>query len=91
VSTEGLQWRHVSVRHHVLMQHNLQIQDRPVRSRGAQRVPASIAELSLGPPQGSLGVIMEEGSEDCAGSEADEGQSAPHASAAKGAANGKKR
>ena len=87
-------WRHVSVRHCRLMQHILQMQDGPVRSRGAQRVPArlaSMAELSLGPPQGSLGVIMEEGSQDCAGSEADEGQSAPHASAAKAAAKGKKR
>ena len=46
---------------------------------GARRVPAaSLAELSLGPPQGSLGVILEEGSEE-AGSEADEGQSAPQA------------
>lgn len=87
-------WRHVSVRHYGLMQHIFQMQDGPVRGRGAQRVPArlgSITELSLGPPQGSLGVIMEEGSEDCAGSEADEGQSAPRASAAKDAAKGKKR
>ena len=33
--------------------------------------------MSLGPPQGSLGVIMEEGSAE-AGTDADEGQSAPH-------------
>ena len=39
---------------------------------------ASVTELSLGPPQGSLGVIMEEGSKE-AGSEADEGHSAPQA------------
>ncbi len=57
---------------------------------------ASVTELSLGPPQGSLGVIMEEGSEE-AGEEADEGQSAPQAesrmaSAAKDApSRGKKR
>lgn len=56
----------------------------PAQTRGARRVPARLAsmvELSLGPPQGSLGVIMEEGSEE-AGSEADEGQSAPQAEAA---------
>ncbi len=42
---------------------------------------SAVTELSLGPPQGSLGVIMEEGSEE-AGSEADEGQSAPQAESA---------
>ena len=49
---------------------------------------ASIAELSLGPPQGSLGIILEEGSAD-AGPDADEGQSAPRA-AAKAASNASK-
>ena len=41
---------------------------------------ASITEMSLGPPQGSLGVILEEGSAE-AGSDADEGQSAPRSTA----------
>ena len=58
---------------------------------------ASITQMSLGPPQGSLGVIMEEGSAE-AGTDVDEGQSAPRtmaktASDAKdgAAAKGKKR
>ena len=54
---------------------------------------ASITEMSLGPPQGSLGVIMEEGSAE-AGTDADEGQSAPQASGASvdgAAAKGRKR
>ncbi len=87
-------WRPVNVRFCELMYHILQMQDGPVSSRGGQRVPARLAsmtELSLGPPQGSLGPIMEEGSEDCAGAGADEGQSVPYVSLVKDVAKGRKR
>jgi len=67
---------------------DMRAQDEGRQARGARRVPAhmtSITEMSLGPPQGSLGVIREEGSEE-AGSDADEGESAPQAESSKASA-----
>lgn len=71
-----------------ILTQDMHAQDEGRQARGARRVPAhmtSITEMSLGPPQGSLGVIREEGSEE-AGSDADEGESAPQAESSKASA-----